>query len=162
MSAHVRGVPRPTPGPQQKVLQLKAGEELDCVILSPTIWGVGTHWNDRAGKHGRSERCTIDKGSCSGHEGKLPYRWKGYLYVFCFRRRDALFVELTPMTGEAIELQTPKGETLRGQRLKLKRGDGGNKTGIRVEILEFRGDVDSLPADKDPEPILQTLWTWRR
>lgn len=162
MSAHVRGVPRPKPGPAMRVIQLKAGESIDCVILSPATWGVGTHWNDRAGKHGRSERCQKDKGECSGCNAKLPTRWKGYLYVYSFTHRDCVFVELTPATDEAIELQRPQAGTLRGERLKMRRGEGGNKTRIQVELLEHRGDVSQLPEDKDPEAILESLWNWRR
>lgn len=162
MSAHVRNVPRPKPGPTQRVIQLKAGESIDCVILSPSTWGVGTHWNDRAGKHGRSERCTNGKGECSGCNAKLPCRWKGYLYVYSFTHRDCVFVELTPATDESIELQRGKDRPLRGERLKMRRGEGGNKTRIQVEVLEHRGDVEQLPPDKDPEQVLESLWNWRR
>jgi hypothetical protein len=162
MSAHYTGVPRPKPGPQQTVVQLGAGDDIHCVVLSATIWGVSTHWNDRAGKHGRSERCTADRGECSGCHAELPSRWKGYLYVYCFLRRKAVFVELTPASAEAIELQMPSNESYRGQGLKLKRGDGGKKTRISVEVLEYRGDLAALPDDRDPEPILETLWNWRR
>ena len=162
MASHVNGVPRPKPGPNAIVVQLDAGEKIDCVILSSCIWGVGTHWNDRAGKHGRSERCTKERGECSGCNGQLPIRWKGYIYVYCFYRKKEVFVELTPGTAEALEMQAPSNKTLRGERLILQRGEGGKKTRIHVELKEYRGDPAELPEDKDPEPILESLWNWRR
>jgi len=158
----VVGIPRPKPGPAQLVVQLGAGEMLDGVILSHAIWGVGTHWNDRAGKHGRSERCTRDKGECSACNGALPYRWKGYVYVFDLIRKRTCFVELTPNVAEQIELRAPANETLRGKRLVLHRGDGGKKTRIRVDVADYRGDLSTLPEDRDPETILETLWNWGR
>lgn len=162
MATHVYGTPRPKPGPHHTVVQLDAGESIDGVILSPAIWGVGTHWNDRAGKHGRSERCTKEKGECSGCNGELPCRWKGYLYVFCFSRRKCVFVELTPATAESIEMQAPAHKNLRAERIVLTRGAGGKKTRIKVELRDYRGDPAELPADADPEPVLETLWEWRR
>jgi hypothetical protein len=162
MQSHVSGAPRPRPGPTQTVVQLAAGEKLDCVILSNAIWGVGTHWNDRAGNHGRSERCTKEHGECSGCNAELPCRWKGYLHVFCFMRRRAVFVELTPASAESIDLQAFADRPLRGQRLKLKRGEGGKKTRIEVEVVDYHGDDQTLPAEADPEPILESLWKWRR
>ena len=162
MPAHVSGAPRPRPGPSHVVVQLDAGEAIEGVILSKCYWGVGTHWNDRAGKHGRSERCTAGKGECSGCNGQLPNRWKGYLHLYCFSRRRDVFVELTPATAEAIDLQAPPDQNLRGQKIKLRRGEGGKKTRIQVSIEEFRGDLANLPEEKDPEPILEALWNWRR
>lgn len=162
MSSHVAGVPRPKPGPTHTVVQLGAGESLDCVILSTSMWGVGTHWNDRAGPHGRSEKCTKEHGECSGCNAELPCRWKGYMHVYCFFRRRAVFVELTPATAEAIDLQAAADMPLRGQRLKLKRGDGGKKTRVAVEVLDYSGDLENLPKEQDPQPILETLWKWRR
>lgn len=162
MSGHVKGTARPTPGPSQLVLQLDAGEELKGVILSNHMWGVGTHWNDRAGKHGRSERCRKEVGECSGCNGQLPTRWKGYLYVWCERRRRAIFVECTPVVGEQIDLHAPQDKTLRGLTIIMKRGEGGKKTRIDVTIGKFLGDISNLPADKDPAPTLEMLWNWRR
>lgn len=156
------GVPVPEPGPECLLVQLDKGESIDGVILSNAVWGVGTHWNDFAGRKGRSERCTLDHGHCEGHEKQLPYRWKGYLFVFCFRRRKGVFVELTPTTAKQIEVRAPRDKPLRGERLQLKRGDGGKKTRISVEVLEYRGNVEDLPADRDPQPILEILWTWGR
>jgi len=162
MSSKIRGVERPRPGPTNLVVQLGAGERMDCVILSPSIWGVGTHWNDRAGRHGRSERCTREHGECSACNGQLPYRWKGYLFVFDLCRKRACFVELTPAVAEQIETESPPNEPLRGLRLHLHRGEGGKKTRIRVEVRQFQGDLSKLPDDSDPETILETLWNWGR
>ncbi len=162
MSAHVNGVPRPKPGPQHRIIQLDAGEQIDCVILSDNAYGIGTHWNDRAGKKGRSEKCTGDPEHCDGCLGKLPCRWKGYLYVYDFTHRRCVFIELTPATSEAIDLQAPPDKPLRGERLRLARGEGGKKTRIKVEVLEYRGDLESLPPDVDPSPILESLWNWGR
>ena len=161
MQSCIEGAPRPKPGPAHTVVQLGQGESIDGVILAEKVWGVLTHWNDGRGKKGRSERCCKESGYCSGCELELPSRWKGYLHVYCFRRKRALFVELTPATAEAIELMKPSGESVRGLRIRLKRGDGGKKTRIEVEILAYAGDLDALPAPQHPEEVLETLWKWK-
>lgn len=160
--ASVRGTPVPEPGPRHTVVQLKAGDVLHCVMLSPSIWGVGTHWNENIGKKGRSERCTGNSDTCNGCALKLPCRWKGYLYVHCFKRGRPVFVELTPFTAKTITMQAKANEPLRGQRLTLKRGEGGDKTRLDVMVEEYHGNKATLPEDLDPEPILEILWNWRR
>ena len=161
--SRVIGTPRPAPGPAQVLIQLGKGEMIDGVILSRSIWGVGTHWNSNAGPKGRSERCTKEgNAGCSGCDRELPRRWKGYLYLYCFYRKRPVFVELTPASAEALELHAAPDEPLRGQRVIMKRGDGGKKSRIAVEVRPWQGCIDDLPQETDPEPILETLWNWRR
>lgn len=162
MTAAIRGAPAPQPGPSELVVQLGAGQTFLGVILSTAIWGVGTHWNDRAGKHGRSERCEKEHGECSGCNGHLPCRWKGYLHVYCFVRKRDVFLELTPGATEQLNLQVQTGEVLRGLRIHAMRGGGGKKSRIDVKLDAYNGNLSTLPAEKDPEPILQTLWKWGR
>lgn len=160
MNAACKGAPRPKPGPSHIVVQLDAGDMIDGVILSEEYFGVMVHWNDSAGKRGRSEPCTKEDQTCSGCENKRPVRWKGYLHVYDLLRKRDCFVELTPATGEQIDLQRSPGIPLRGQRIRLKRGDKGKRTRVQVEILPFQGDLSNLPEEKNPMPIMETLWAW--
>jgi len=162
MSSLISGAARPLPGPKHRVKQLDQGEKIDCVILSTTIWGVMTHWNDNAGKHGRSERCTKDEGYCEACEKQMPTRWKGYLHVFDFYARRDMFLELTPASCEALELQALPDAPLRGQRLIAERGHGGKRTRISTKIEPFYGDLTNLPDPVEPEGVLEKLWNWQR
>lgn len=157
------GVPPPKPGPTMLLVQLGAGESIDCVILSRSIFGFATHWDDRAGKKGRSEECTMStEGECTGCDRELPRRWKGFLHVFCFARKADVFLEITPAVAESIQQQAEHGSALHGQRLILRRGDKGPKTRIRVELQGYKGNVHNEVSEKDVRPILKTLWEWRR
>lgn len=161
-STHVRGVPRPTPGPSQQVIQLGPGEALEGYVINCKIDGYGTHWNAKAGRKGRSERCTLETGECSGHEQSLPFRWKGYLYLWCLRRKEPIFLELTPAAAGYIEDVTSGELTLRGLLMNFKRGDGGAKTRLYVQLKDSSVDLTRLPEEKDPTSTLELLWGWGR
>ena len=155
------GAPPKKPGPQTKILQLKAGERIDGVILSEKIWGVVTHWNDGRGKKGRSQRCTqLETGECIGCSNQLPARWKGYLYILDFLRKGEMFVELTQGAAEKVGQEVGEHQSLRGLRVKANRTPGGNTGRLLVEISLWPGDREKLPQEKNPEPILEELWSW--
>lgn len=159
---HVVGCAPPEPGPEFKIVQLRGNEAVDGVILSPAVWGVMTHWNTMAGPKGRSERCTKVKGHCSGCERELPSRWKGYVHYFDFEKKAEAFLEITPEAFKKLEREAPPGVTLRGLRLRAKRSSSSVHGRLNVELGLFHGKIDSLPPPRDPEPILETLWAWRR
>jgi hypothetical protein len=149
-------------GPEFQVVQLKAGVQVFGVICSPNIWGVTTHWNPLAGKRGRSERCTKEKGGCEGCDSRLSQRWKGYVhYLDCSTKREA-FLEITPAACKQLLDEAPAQGTLRGLRLKAKRGGGGDNSRLSIELGLWVGKASDLPAARDPEPILELLWAWGR
>jgi len=158
----VSGCAPPPAGPTHEVVQLRAGEQIDGAICSPAIWGVVTHWNDGAGPKGRSERCTADKGACTGCDRELPSRWKGYVHLFDLHKRQEVFLEITPGAFDRILTEAPKGGTLRGLRLKARRSKGGDQGRFECELHLYAGDIELLPRPRDPEPILEILWNWRR
>jgi hypothetical protein len=158
----ITGAPRPRPGPPLEVLQLAQGEKVEGVILSPKVWGFKTHWNLKAGNRGRSERCTADTGNCPGCENQLPGRWKGYLFLWRWEPRSLCFVELTPLSCTFIEESATMLDSLRGQTIRVKRGEGGKKCRLSVDLERYQGDHDVLPPDKDPSTVLETLWKWGR
>ena len=162
MTAHCKGVPRPKPGPAQVLVQLGAGEWIDCLICSEQYLGVQTHWCHHAGKKGRSQRCTEEEGECQGCTQRWPKRWKGFLHVYDLGRKKDCFVEITPGIGADLDLQCPPGETLRGLRLKMRRGEAGKKTRVEVVLSPWTGSLDGLPDEKDPLPLLESLWAWGR
>lgn len=159
----VTGCAPPGAGPEHKVIQLKAGGAIEGVILAHAVWGVLTHWNVSAGRKGRSERCTMEKlGECSGCDRELPSRWKGYIHYFDFLLKAEAFLEITPGVFDQLKDNCPKGTTLRGLRIRAKRGEGGNTARLALDLLLFTGDMERFGPAKDPEPILETLWNWRR
>lgn len=162
MSECFTGCAPPKPGPAFKVVQVRAGGVFLGVICSPTIWGVMTHWNDLGGPRGRSERCCAPKATCYGCDKQLPSRWKGWLHCFDLRTRNEIFLEITPAGGEQIEIERPKDGTLRGLKIEARRSQGGDRGRFTVTLGLFSGDLEKLPAAKDPEPVLEVLWNWRR
>lgn len=162
MSPIVNGEPPPKSGPELEIVQLKAGQAVEGVILSQMVWGVVTHWNDGAGKRGRSERCTRQLGACAGCEHQRPTRWKGYLHYYDFEKKKEKFIELTPAAFEMIDTQCPREQKLRGLRIRVRRSEGGSTGRLRVELTLYAGDLEKLPPSRDPEPFLETLWNWRR
>jgi hypothetical protein len=162
MSPIVEGQAPPKAGPELEIVQLRAGQVIEGVILSQKVWGVMTHWNDHAGKRGRSERCTRQLGSCAGCERQMPTRWKGYVHYFDFEAKREKFCELTPAAFEMIDTQCPKQRELRGLRIRVRRSEGGSTGRLRVELTLYSGDLERLPPERNPEPFLETLWNWRR
>src|SRR5262245_6644112 len=149
-------------GPEFQVLQLKAGVQVLGVICSPTVWGVTTHWNPLAGKKGRSERCTKEKGGCEGCDSRLSQRWKGYVHYLDASTKREAFLEITPAACKQLLDEAPGDRSLRGLRLKAARGRGGDNRRLSIELGLWCGKETDLPAPRDPEPILELLWQWGR
>jgi hypothetical protein len=149
-------------GPTEEIVQLAAGKRIEGIVLSKNFWGFSTHWNAKAGKKGRSERCVAHRGDCPGCDARLPVRWKGYLYIWRADVRSLCFVELTAAACEWIELAAGKLTSLRGQWIVVRRGDGGAKTRLSVELRPWDGDLATMPPDRDPTSILENLWSWGR
>lgn len=159
----VTGIAPPQAGPAHQVIQLEGGAIVEGVICSPAVWGVVVHWDGYAGQKGRSQRCTMDKlQKCIGCEKRLPSRWKGYIHFLDMIVKKEAFLEITPAAFENLELEVPEGRDLRGLRLRAKRAGKASNSRMKLELGLFAGDVSKLPPPRDPEPILETLWNWRR
>lgn len=159
----VTGIAPPKAGPLHQVIQLEGGAVIEGVICSPAVWGVVVHWDQYAGGKGRSQRCTKDKlDRCDGCDKRLPSRWKGYIHFFDFVVMKEAFLEITPAAFDLLEKECPCNETLRGKRIRAKRTGRAANSRMRIELGLFNGDPATLPAPRDPEPILETLWNWRR
>lgn len=163
---HVHGAPLPDCGPEFRIIQLKRAERLDGIILSPSMWATFVHWDDFAGKKGRSQRCTRDSENsrCDGCDRvpALPRRWKAWLHVWSFACKGEVFLELTPAAGRSLLDQVPNGRTLRGLRLLAERSKGGDNGRLKIELANWLGEMSKFPPAKDPEPVLQLLWNWQR
>lgn len=142
----------PRGGPEMLVLRLKAGVTKLFAILSPSLWGVWTHW---AGS--KSEPCFQDKKSCSGCKRGLPKRWKGYLHCWDYHDKREVFFELTPLAADAILEQCGEDAPLRGNRIQVVRG-AGDKARLKVTVLSAVPRDQVLPEAKDPAKTLSKLW----
>jgi hypothetical protein len=92
----------------------------------------------------------------------LPTRWKGYIHFLDLVAQKEAFLEITPAAFSRLEKEVPKEGNLRGLRIQAKRSPGGNQGRLILNLFLWTGDIKSLPAPRDPEPILELLWTWRR
>jgi hypothetical protein len=142
----------PAAGPAMWIVRLKANEKLHCTILSEHLWGIMVHWNGR-----NTEPCTGDELSCSGHQRKLPLRWKGYLHVWDHHKRTDKFLELTPTAARMLLDQVETEFPLRGQRVEIARMNGDNAR-LRVSVQARINEGFKLPDEKDPEETLRKLW----
>lgn len=160
----VNGIAPPRPGPTIQVVQVGARELVVGVICSPSVWGVVTHWDEYAGRKGRTQRCTLDKTeSCEGCEKELPSRWKGYIHFFDLVAKKEAYLEITPKAFDLLCAQAPHKKPLRGLKITAKRAGKSAQSRLQIELALYAGeDVDQLPKARDPEPVLETLWAWRR
>lgn len=136
------------------VYRLKAGQSMDAVIVSRSLWGCYTHWNGRC-----SEPCYEGKGKCPGHKRGLPVRWKGYLHVYDVKRKRQCFLELTPTSADDLLRELGEG-AMRGQRVNIARQQG-DKARLSVSVFSaerYTCDVSQLPEPKDPYKTLAKLW----
>lgn len=143
----------PQPGPRDEVRRIAGGHEAHYVILSPSFWGVWTHWHD-----GRTSPCTEPKDDCPGCRDNSPQRWKGYLYVWSTNEKKCLFLELTPLAAQLLQQQADPNQSLRGLSYQIGRGRG-SKARLRVQRQYGRAPEEQLPPHKDPSTVLQTLWS---
>jgi hypothetical protein len=162
MNDHIAGTPPPPMGPAQRLVQIGPGDELTGLVISEKMWGVSTHWRKNGGPRGRSERCIKDKGECQGCKDELPTRWKAYIEVWCHRRRRPVFVELTQGAYQTLTRSMKEGQPIRGLTLHCQRKGKTAQTNMLAWFTDSWCEVERLPPPSDPEPTLETLWTWQR
>ena len=147
----------PEKGPRFWVYRVKTGAGFLGQIVSPTIWGVFTHWDGNT-----TRECYADRKKCPLCIDGCGNRWKGYLYVYNSLNKEFGFLELTPDAAEEVWRQCGRDEPLRGWNIRAKR-HGGNKGKILVEMSFPNGfELDRLPQPQDPEETLRMLWTWKK
>jgi len=174
----------PRPGPSEEIFRVKAGSDFVGIILSPSLWGVWTHWDGYRTRECTAKFVYTDEGegagevetireqgarllnhptdgtSCRGHTAKWPLRWKGYLFVTSQFHKKVGFLEVTPHGAASLLELAPKDGNLRGLCVRMGRAGKGDKTRISVELVRGVFDVDTLPKNQDPEGTLRALWGW--
>lgn len=139
--------------PTLHLKRLKAGEEVVCHVCSKAVWGLNTHW---AGNH--SIPCFKDKKKCDGCKKGLPRRWKGFLHIITCADRRQFLVELTSQATVLFHDQIPDKCDIRGLRIRLYRGRGGDNSRLRCELYGDKSITLRLPDPADPLPTLQKIW----
>jgi len=154
MASVVRQDIPPKAGPQLPIVRhTRAGQRM-FRILSKSLYGIWTHWDGR-----RSIPCSGENKECYGHVNGMPRRWKGYLHCIDGESKEECFVEITPLAADQLLFQMPVGNSLRGLRLNLTRGPGGQKSRLKVDVLPAVSDNgNTLPEEKDPIMTLGRLW----
>lgn len=132
--------------------RMKGATSKSIVILSPAIWGVWTHWNGK-----RSQPCWKDKSRCPGCIAKHPSRWKGYLHVLDYMRRNQIFLELTPTAARSLKDQVGTGVAMRGVRVTIRRTTS-NLGRLLVAVEEAMAFMHNLPNAVDPLKTLLDIW----
>jgi len=145
----------PPRGPKDWVFRVRPGEGFAGQIYSIAVWGVWTHWDGKA-----TRECLKDSRLCPRCKEGAPSRWRGYLHVWNSVAKEEQFLELTGDAVEEIWRQIGKGTSLRGLLLRMRRHGQNIRGCLVVELSAFVGDVDTLPAPRDPEKTLRLLWQW--
>lgn len=141
------------PGPAFKVVRPIGAGKIDFTILSNAFWGCITHYETTTK---RSFGCTGD--SCVCVRRKLPAREKGYLHILVPGGIEQ-FLELTPLAIETLYRQVgAKDKPLRGLMGWVRRSSGSVHGRIEMMLYERTADLEKLPPEKDPEPVLRNLW----
>jgi len=137
------------------IRRLKAKESLTVIILSRALIGLWTHWMG-----GCSLPCITPKDKCKGCVAKEPNRQKFLLHVYNYGTSQEEVLELPPGAATDFLDFYPLGATIRGQRLKITRGNG-KKARLTIEVLPpyDQGTLAPLPAEKDPIVPLCELWS---
>lgn len=147
----------PKSGPKVYFLRLKGGATFTMTILGKEVHGFIVHW---ARGEGKSKPCIDPPSRCPGCKQGLAQKWKGYLHCFNHNSGQEVFLELTPGGFESLVRQLPGADSLRGNRIQVKRA-GGDKGRLIVSVLTHAGDLSKLPPEKDPEEDLLILYNFR-
>ena len=144
-------------GPDIRVERLKGGQSHDVVIFSSKLFGVFIHYDERAR---RSEACLEDTDTCPGCIALKPQKWRGYLHVGTSRTRPYI-LELTEEAARLFQELAGPVSSYRGLRFKFTRTAADNGR-IRVEQLQYHGDMAQCVCECDIGPVLHWLWNWKR
>lgn len=150
----------PATGPQIIIKTLRSGESVEGYLLTENGTSFEVHWNSNKGKKGRSERCLGEEQECPGCFAGLPKRWKGYLPIVDAKNRSTIILELTP--GTALSLNDLIGgyENRIGLFLRFSRQPGGDRTRIRVQLLNQFPVSAKMPEPPNVQEALEKLWKW--
>lgn len=142
-------------GPSMHIRRLKANQETTVIILSRALVGLWTHWMG-----GCSLPCITPKEKCKGCVAKEPNRQKFLLHVYNYSTKQEEVLELPPGAATDFLDFYPQGATIRGQRLKIKRGNG-KKARLTIDVLPAYDEaiLAPMPAEKDPIVPLCELWS---
>lgn len=144
----------PRSGPEIWVRRLGARDDTTFVFASPSFWLVWVHW-----EHEHSEPCFKDHSKCPGHRKGTPRRVRCYAYGYSTKGKAYEFIELPPSCSNTILENLMEGETLRGKRFRLVRGDGKKARIQVVRLSDLEGEaLQRLAADMDPSKTLTKLW----
>lgn len=145
---------RPAAGPEIWIRRLEAKESIMFLSVSPKTWRFTIHWD---GNH--SSPHYKDKSRCPGCRAKCPQKYRSYLFGLNNSNKNLEFLELTPGAEEELESLIMPGDTYRGLRIEVTRGNGA-KTRLKVINKGYQPHLNGkeLPVDRDPAPTLCRLW----
>jgi len=155
LQGRIRGTAPPkSPGLQVEVIRITGTEFRTFYLLSNQPWCAYFHWV------GHSVRC-LQTEECDRCRRNTPKKWRAYIHAL---EHDGtitreVILEVTQLC--IASLLALNGESkLRGTIVKLKKSKGGAKGRYLVDVLPRRVSSETLPTERDPEPILQRLWAY--
>ncbi len=145
---------RPPQGPKPlKLIRIRKGQTAVYTILSPSMWGIWTHWDGQ-----RTLPCMKAKNQCLGCQRGFPKRWKGYLHCYFPPQKSDFLLEITPRAAKLLLDSAPERRMLRGLILRVERSPGGRNGRLLATIVGDDPIERELPAAKDPFDTLAFLW----
>lgn len=134
------------------IVRPKPGTPFTFIVLSETMLSLNKHYMPR-----RTIPCTGIRETCEGCQGKLPFRWYGYLACCGAMDRLLCIAEVTGGAADSCPTLTNKKVNLRGSRLTLRRRGQAANSPILAELLPGR-DAANIPACFDLKEQLLLIW----
>jgi hypothetical protein len=154
LNGRIRGTPPPKKiGLELEVVRIVSTEIRLYVLLSTAPWGSFFHWA------GGSIPCTGDPEECERCKKLVPRKWRGYIHALEQHGTSTreVILELTHSALATLDLSLAMRE-YRGSMVQLRKTKGGAKGRFLIDVLDRRVTDQTLPADRDPAPVLKKLW----
>lgn len=146
----------PEPPKNDWVERIPPGRPVEYLIFSKAVWGPHTHWTGH-----RTIQCDRDDANgrtCEKCENGMTRRWKGYLHVWSYAKREEVFIELTARCVRQLHAQVDDTENLRGLKIIVSRSSMARNSRLCCKVLTRSSGA--MRQEKDPQPVLLKLWKY--
>lgn len=154
LNNRIRGTAPPKKiGLEIEVVRIVSTEMRIYVLLSSAPWGSFFHWA------GASLPCTGDEESCERCKRLVPRKWRGYIHALEQHGTSTreVILELTHVALASLDVSLAMRD-YRGSIVQLRKTKGGAKGRFLIDVMERRVTDQTLPAERDPAPVLKKLW----
>lgn len=152
------GVPPPDrrhQPPVYTIINVQPGERHDLTMLNERVLGVPCHWIPHPCGDGRecSVGCQALCGDCPHCKAGRRRVWAGYIGVYAHLSQLRKILCLGPEGADSLVSRAVPFHGVRGQRLTVRRADGGRTKSLVIE----RSPGEPQPVVLQPHDLTHTL-----